>query len=113
MQWDTTGQAKPESSSYRGTHGIIVVYNVTDQGSFDNVKQWLSEIDRYAGENVIKLLVGNKSDLTAKNVVDSGAAKALADAAGCLFMEASAKDATNVAQAFMAIATAIKTKLEE
>jgi Ras-related protein Rab-1A len=52
-----------------------VVYDVTDQESFNNVKQWLNEIDRYANENVNKLLVGNKSDLTSKRVVDYATAK--------------------------------------
>jgi GTPase SAR1 family protein len=52
-----------------------VVYDVTDQESFNNVKQWLNEIDRYANENVNKLLVGNKSDLTSKRVVDYQTAK--------------------------------------
>ena len=52
-----------------------VVYDVTDMESFNNVKQWLNEIDRYANENVNKLLVGNKSDLTAKKVVDYATAK--------------------------------------
>ena len=52
-----------------------VVYDVTDQDSFNNVKQWLNEIDRYANESVNKLLVGNKSDLTAKKVVDTATAK--------------------------------------
>ena len=51
------------------------MYDVTDQESFNNVKQWLNEIDRYANENVNKLLVGNKSDLTAKKVVDYQTAK--------------------------------------
>ena len=37
-----------------------MVFDVTDQESFNNVKQWLNEIDRYANENVNKLLVGNK-----------------------------------------------------
>ena len=55
---------------------LQVVYDVTDQESFTNVKQWLNEIDRYANENVNKLLVGNKSDLTAKKVVDYQTAKA-------------------------------------
>jgi GTPase SAR1 family protein len=55
-----------------------VVYDVTDQDSFNNVKQWLNEIDRYANENVNKLLVGNKSDLTSKRVVEYATAKVCA-----------------------------------
>ena len=51
------------------------MYDVTDQESFTNVKQWLNEIDRYANESVNKLLVGNKSDLTSKKVVDYQTAK--------------------------------------
>lgn len=72
IQWDTAGQERFRtitSSYYRGAHGIIVVYDVTDVESFNNVKQWLHEITKYANENVNKLLVGNKSDLASKRAV--------------------------------------------
>lgn len=72
------------------------VYDITDRESFDNVKQWLSEIDRYACENVNKLLVGNKCDLEAKRQVDFEEAKAFADERGIPFLETSAKSSTNV-----------------
>ncbi|CAD6243174.1 unnamed protein product [Miscanthus lutarioriparius] len=112
--WDTAGQERFRtitSSYYRGAHGIIIVYDVTDQESFNNVKQWLNEIDRYASDNVNKLLVGNKSDLTANRVVATETAKAFADEMGIPFMETSAKNATNVEQAFMAMATSIKDRM--
>ncbi|WRX11075.1 Small GTPase - like 10 [Theobroma cacao] len=112
--WDTAGQERFRtitSSYYRGAHGIIIVYDVTDQESFNNVKQWLNEIDRYASDNVNKLLVGNKCDLTANKVVSSETAKAFADEVGIPFMETSAKDATNVEQAFMAMAASIKDRM--
>ncbi|XP_064484593.1 ras-related protein Rab-1A [Ornithodoros turicata] len=112
--WDTAGQERFRtitSSYYRGAHGIIVAYDVTDQESFNNVKQWLQEIDRYACENVNKLLVGNKSDLTTKKVVDYTTAKEFADQLGIPFLETSAKNATNVEQAFMTMAAEIKNRM--
>lgn len=78
FKWDTAGQERFRtitSSYYRGAHGICVVYDVTDMDSFNNVKQWLQEIDRYATEGVNKLLVGNKSDMTDKRAVEYTVAK--------------------------------------
>jgi Ras-related protein Rab-1A len=74
------------------------------------VKQWLQEIDRYACENVNKLLVGNKCDLTNKRAVDTQAAKEFADSLGIPFLETSAKNATNVEQAFLTMAGEIKNR---
>ncbi|XP_014781233.1 ras-related protein Rab-1A [Octopus bimaculoides] len=112
--WDTAGQERFRtitSSYYRGAHGIIVVYDVTDQESFVNVKQWLQEIDRYASETVNKLLVGNKCDQNPKKVVDYTTAKEYADSLGIPFLETSAKNATNVEQAFMTMAAEIKNRM--
>jgi len=112
--WDTAGQERFRtitSSYYRGAHGIIIVYDVTDQESFVNIKTWLSEIERYASDTVNKLLVGNKCDLTQKKVVDYETAKDFADKVEMPFLETSAKLATNVEAAFMRMASEIKNSL--
>nr|POF11427.1 gtp-binding protein ypt1 [Quercus suber] len=112
--WDTAGQERFRtitSSYYRGAHGICVVYDVTDMDSFNNVKQWLQEIDRYATEGVNKLLVGNKSDMTDKKVVEYTVAKEFADSLGIPFLETSAKNASNVEQAFLTMARQIKERM--
>lgn len=112
--WDTAGQERFRtitSSYYRGAQGIIVVYDCTDQESFNNVKQWLEEIDRYACDNVNKLLVGNKSDLTTKKVVDYATAESYAKQLNIPFLETSAKNAVNVEQAFMTMAKDIMNRV--
>ncbi|KXH29656.1 GTP-binding protein ypt1 [Colletotrichum salicis] len=79
--------------------------------SFNNVKQWLQEIDRYATEGVNKLLVGNKSDMADKKVVEYTVAKEFADSLGIPFLETSAKNASNVEQAFLTMARQIKERM--
>ncbi|CAH9090694.1 unnamed protein product [Cuscuta epithymum] len=112
--WDTAGQERFRtitSSYYRGAHGIIIVYDITDKESFTNVKQWLNEIDRYASENVNKLLVGNKCDMDANRAVSYDVAKDFADEIGIPFLETSAKNAINVEQAFTAMSSDIKKRM--
>jgi len=112
--WDTAGQERFRtitSSYYRGAHGIIVVYDTTDSDTFEHVKTWLHEIDRYASENVNKLLVGNKSDLTSKRQVECDAAKEFAASVTIPFLETSAKNASNVEEAFMTMAGEIKKRM--
>ena len=108
--WDTAGQERFRtitSSYYRGAQGIIIVYDMTDEDSYLNVKQWVAEIERYASENVIKLLVGNKSDLP-NRVVPKERAQEFARNMGCEFLETSARTAENVEVSFMTIAKQIK-----
>ncbi|CAG2168511.1 unnamed protein product, partial [Oppiella nova] len=112
--WDTGGQERYStitSSYYRGAHGIIVVYDVTDMKSFQNVKKWLREIDLYVSDNVNKIIVGNKCHLTTKKVVDYATANEFAENLGIPFLETSAKQATNVETAFITIAADIKARM--
>ncbi|QLG72883.1 hypothetical protein HG535_0D05920 [Zygotorulaspora mrakii] len=114
--WDTAGQERFRtitSSYYRGSHGIIIVYDVTDQESFNGVKMWLQEIDRYATSTVLKLLVGNKCDLKEKRVVEYDVAKEFADANKMPFLETSALDSTNVEEAFLTMARQIKDSMAQ
>ncbi|KAA8579375.1 hypothetical protein FQN60_016805 [Etheostoma spectabile] len=79
--------------------------------SFNNVRQWLDEIDRYACENVSRLLVGNKCDLVSKKVVDAGTAQDLASSLKIPFLETSAKSADNVERAFLTMASEIHKRV--
>ncbi|PSR73302.1 hypothetical protein PHLCEN_2v10830 [Hermanssonia centrifuga] len=113
--WDTAGQERFRTIAaayYRGAHGIIVVYDVTDSESYQNVKGWLTEIDRYATEGVHKLLLGNKADLTEKKVVEYEVAKEFADQLSIPVLETSAKTAAGVEDAFLAMARQIKESVD-
>jgi len=106
--WDTAGQERFRtitSAYYRGADGIIMVYDITSQESFDHVNDWLKEVNRYASEGTCKLLVGNKSDRTTEKVVTKERAKEFADDIGVPFLETSAKSAANVEEAFLTMAS--------
>jgi GTPase SAR1 family protein len=90
-----------------GAHGIMVVYDTTDQVSFNNVKQWLQEIDRYACESVQKMLVGTKSDLVDRKVVDTNQAQEFAESLGISFSECSAKSNAGVFECFATLSSQI------
>ncbi|KAI0806742.1 GTP-binding protein ypt1 [Fomes fomentarius] len=113
--WDTAGQERFRTIAaayYRGAHGIIMVYDVTDEETFKNVKGWMQEIERYASEDVKKLIIGNKSDLVERKVVEYSAAKEFADALSIPFIETSAKNSTNVDEAFYTMAKVIRDDVD-
>ena len=114
--WDTAGQEKFRtitSSYYRGAQGIIVVFSVTNEQTFRGVEGWFQEIERYACENVNKMLIGNKCDDIEKRVVDYNVAKAYADRKEVPYLEVSTKNGTNVETAFMTLTEEIVKRMEQ
>jgi len=112
--WDTAGQERFRTITtayYRVAMGILLVYDVTDEQSFQNIRNWIRNIEQHAADNVDKVLVGNKCDMTQEKVVDTARGQALADEYGIKFFEASAKGNINVVEAFTAMAKDIKKRL--
>ena len=101
--WDTAGQERFKniiSSYYRGAHGILLLYDVTDKESFKNLSNWLIEIEKNASKNILRILIGNKCDLEDKRVITHAQGKEFADTYGLKFIETSAKKNLNVSEAF-------------
>ncbi|KAJ3574979.1 hypothetical protein NP233_g1396 [Leucocoprinus birnbaumii] len=112
--WDTAGQERFRTITtayYRGAMGILLVYDVTDERSFNNIRTWHSNIEQHASEGVNKILIGNKSDWTDKRAVTEEQGRELANELGIRFMETSAKVNEGVEEAFFTLARDIKTRL--
>ncbi|MQL87302.1 hypothetical protein Taro_019842, partial [Colocasia esculenta] len=115
--WDTAGQERFRTITtayYRGAMGILLVYDVTDESSFNNIRNWIRNIEQHASDNVNKILVGNKADMDeSKRAVPTSKGQALADEYGIKFFETSAKTNLNVEQVFFSIARDIKQRLAD
>ncbi|TCD67457.1 GTP-binding protein [Steccherinum ochraceum] len=112
--WDTAGQERFRTITtayYRGAMGILLVYDVTDERSFNNIRTWHSNIEQHASEGVNKILIGNKSDWSDKRAVTEEQGRELANELGIKFMETSAKVNDGVEEAFFTLARDIKTRL--
>lgn len=110
--WDTAGQEKFDNivqSYYRGSHGIMLVFDVTNKESFDNLQKWLSKADTCAGPDVVKLLIGAKSDLPDRQITKEEA-EDYATKVGLKYVETSAKDSVNVTEAFEELAAEMLQK---
>ncbi|MES1901924.1 MAG: hypothetical protein MHPSP_000144 [Paramarteilia canceri] len=104
--WDTAGQERYRAvvgAYYRGSSGSIIVYDITDEESFEGVAHWVEEIRKYSNTPMPLLIIGNKSDLEHLRKVETNAGKNLASKYDAGFMEVSAKTGENVNEAFMAI----------
>ncbi|XP_074794479.1 ras-related protein Rab-13 isoform X1 [Natator depressus] len=111
--WDTAGQERFKTITtayYRGAMGIILVYDITDEKSFENIQNWMKSIKENASAGVERLLLGNKCDMETKRKVQRERAEKLAKEHGIRFFETSAKSSVNVEEAFNTLAQDILLK---
>jgi Ras-related protein Rab-1A len=104
--WDTAGQERFRnvvSTYFRGSNGILLIYDITSRDSFKNLESWLIEIEKHASDNVLKILIGNKNDLENDRVISVEEGQNFANRNGMQFIETSAKMDTNVSEAFQTL----------
>lgn len=93
--------------------GIMLVYDITQEKSFENIKNWIRNIEENASTDVEKMLLGNKCELNEKRQVTKERGEQLAIEYGIKFLETSAKNSINVEEAFFTLARDIKSKMEK
>ena len=101
--WDTAGHERYRTitqSYYRGAHTIVTVFDLTNRESYIHVQRWLEEINKFAKENVLKFIIGNKADLTKQRNVTYDEARTLSQKLKIPYLETSAKNSFNVNEFF-------------
>uniref|UniRef100_A0A1I7UBQ3 Ras-related protein Rab-21 n=1 Tax=Caenorhabditis tropicalis TaxID=1561998 RepID=A0A1I7UBQ3_9PELO len=104
--WDTAGQEKYHALGpiyYRGSNGVLLVFDITDRRSFEKVKNWVLEIKTCLGKSAEILIVGNKTDLEDERKIARQDAEAYAETEGAIYMETSAQDNIGISEAFEAL----------
>ncbi|XP_023811563.1 ras-related protein Rab-8B [Oryzias latipes] len=105
--WDTAGQERFRTITtayYRGAMGIMLVYDICNEKSFDNIKNWIRNIEEHASSDVEKMILGNKCDMTDRRQVSKDRGEKLAIDYRVKFLETSAKSSLNVEEAFYTMA---------
>ena len=111
--WDTAGQERFRTittSYYKGAHAIVIVFDITDKDSFEHVKVWMQDIDKFAKQGVMRILVGNKCDLEHQRAVTKDQGNEMALKYGIKYIETSAKDTINIEELFVNTAKNLMSK---
>ena len=104
--WDTAGQERFKtitSAYYRGAHGILLVYSITDKESFDSTCKWMENINEHADKNVEIILLGNNCEKSEMRQVSKEDGERFAIENNIKFFEVSSKNNYNLESAFMAL----------
>jgi len=103
--WDTAGQERFTELSpiyFRGAHGIIMVYDITNRLSFEAIaNKWMKKVDNHSERNIVRVLAGTKLDQDNKRQVSSSEAEVFARDRDFLFLETSAKENLNIDELLM------------
>ena len=111
--WDTAGEERFRTittSYYKGAHAILIVFDITEKDSFEHVKNWVADIDKFAKQGVLRILVGNKCDLEKQRIISKEEANELAEKLGIKYIETSAKDTINIETLFVDTAKYLLSK---
>ena len=101
--WDSAGQERYKTiskSQMQAAHGILLVYSITDEKSFNDMEYWLAQVDANSKVFTTKLIVAAKCDLADQRIIKEEAGKALAERYNCRFFETSSKTCYNVDNVF-------------
>ena len=104
--WDTAGQDKYRTIAknyFKGSHGILLLYDITKQSSFNNIREWIQDIREEVSPKAIIFLIGNKIDLADQRKISKEKGIELAEEYKLPFFEASAKSGENVDEVFKAL----------
>ncbi|XP_063959997.1 EF-hand calcium-binding domain-containing protein 4B-like isoform X1 [Lytechinus pictus] len=114
--WDTAGQERFRSITrhyFRKADGIVVIYDVTSETSFINVRNWMTSVEETTDDHVVKMLLGNKSDCNEDRQIKEEVGHKLSESYNCDFYEVSAKSGSNVVEAFTAMSKLLLLKEDE
>jgi small GTP-binding protein len=104
--WDTAGQERFHALGplyYRNADGAVLVYDCTDEDTFDRVRRWVKELRKAASPHLQLVLCGNKADRERERQVEVERAEAYARKQDAVHMPTSAKSNLNVDEAFMTL----------
>jgi small GTP-binding protein len=114
--WDTAGQERFRSVSkayFRNAVGAVLVFDLTQKPSFDELNTWINDLNALCAPNAYIILVGNKSDLADERAVSAGETQETAKRYNLEYLETSAKDGSNIAEAFTRLAVGIVLKARQ
>lgn len=114
--WDTVGNERYRSLTtayFRGAQGVMVVYDITKERSFNSLTDWYRQIEEYASPEVVTMVLGNRCDQELQREVAKERGQQVASQFGVKFYEVSPKTGQNVAEAFMSLVGEIHSRMEE